>query len=158
MGQGLVHDRVLPSGRWQLAPAPLVEILGAWGSERGADLVLVPRPAVHRMNSALRDVGRGAEDAEVWVHPDDTRRGGNLHDGEHVVVSSDTGTVTAGIRVTDDVVPGAVSFPHWLVEPNVSRLTSSRAGAVDPLTGMITQSGLVRLTCCHGPEDEEGGA
>jgi hypothetical protein len=44
--------------------------------------------------------------------------------------------------VTDDVVAGAVSIPHGLVEQNVSVLTSSGVGATDALTGMVVQSGI----------------
>ncbi len=155
--KGWVHERVLPSGRWRLAPEPLVDQLRAWGSRGAEELVVVPRRSVHRMNSALRDIGRGADDGEVWVNPADARRGGDLGDGDQVAVSSDTGTVIARVRVTGDVVPGAVSFPHGLAGANVGRLTSAKPGTVDPLTGMITQSGLpVRLTRHRGSEDEGG--
>jgi anaerobic selenocysteine-containing dehydrogenase len=140
--KGWVHDRVLPSGRWQLAPDPLVGWLRWWGSLDPAALVLVPRRSVHRMNSALRDIGRGEDDGDVWLNPADARRHGGIEDGDHVVLSSDTGTMTTRARVTGDVAAGAVSVPHGLMGANVSRLTRSRPGTVDPLTGMVVQSGL----------------
>jgi anaerobic selenocysteine-containing dehydrogenase len=151
--KGWVHERVLPSGRWRVAPDVLVGWLRSWGIGEGADLVVVPRRSVHRMNSAFRDVGRGGEDGDVWLNPADALRCGGIHDGNDVVVSSDTGTIIARARVTVDVVQGAVSVSHGLNAPNVSRLTSSRPGTVDPLTGMIAQSGLpVRV----GPAAPDG--
>jgi anaerobic selenocysteine-containing dehydrogenase len=93
------------------------------------------------MNSALRDVGRGAEDDALWIHPDDAAAA-HVADGGTVAVTSRVGTIHSRARVTEDVVPGAVSIPHGLFPQNVSALTDSRPGTTDPLTGMIRQSGI----------------
>ena len=93
------------------------------------------------MNSALRDVGRGAEDHDLWVNPHDATAAG-IADGDRIDVTSSTGTISGRARVTDDVVAGAVSIPHGLVDQNVSVLTSSGAGTTDALTGMVVQSGI----------------
>jgi anaerobic selenocysteine-containing dehydrogenase len=106
------------------------------------------------MNSALRDVARGGEDEAFWVHPDDAAAAG-VADGDLVAVSSDVGTIDGRARVTDDVVPGAVSIPHGLVPGNVSVLTDSREGTTDPLTGMVRQSGIVVRLARSG--DASGG-
>ena len=91
------------------------------------------------MNSALRDVDRGGEDRAVWIHPgtDPT-----LTDGDLVEVRRGGASIRAAVRVTTDIVLGAVSIPHGLADQNVNELTSARRGDVDPLTGMITQSGF----------------
>jgi anaerobic selenocysteine-containing dehydrogenase len=155
--KGWVHDRVLPSGRWELAPAPLVGWLRSWGRAAPPALAVVPRRSVHRMNSALRDLARGDDDTEAWLNPVDAARCGSVHDGDLVTISSETGTITARAKVTADVVPGAVSVPHGLAAPNVSKLTGSRPGRVDPLTGMIVQSGLpVTVQPAVDPDDVNG--
>ena len=140
--KGWVHDRVLPDGRWRIAPAPLVAQLREWETGRAPALVAIPRRTARRMNSALRDIGRGAEDSELWVNPADATAAG-IADGDDIAVTSDTGTISGRARVTDDVVAGAVSIPHGLVDQNVSVLTSSGVGTTDPLTGMVVQSGVV---------------
>jgi anaerobic selenocysteine-containing dehydrogenase len=142
--RGWVHDHVLPEGRWRVAPAALVAQLDALTPRDPAGLVAIPRRAPRRMNSALRDVGRGGEDAEVWMNPGDT---GALEDGQRVRITSANGTITATLRITTDIVRGAVSVPHGLTGQNVNRLTASAAGAVDPLTGMVTQSGIPVTVC-----------
>jgi anaerobic selenocysteine-containing dehydrogenase len=139
--KGWVHERVLPDGRWRLAPAPLVAQLAEWDHVRASPLVAIPRRTIRRMNSALRDVGRGGEDDELWIHPDDAASA-EVDDGATVAVTSDVGTIHGRARVTEDVVPGAVSIPHGLFPQNVSVLTDSRPGTTDPLTGMIRQSGI----------------
>jgi anaerobic selenocysteine-containing dehydrogenase len=139
--KGWVVDRILPGGRWRVAPPELVEQLGMWSGPNHTDLVAIPRRAVRRMNSALRDVGRGHEDDELWVHPFDADRAG-LHDRGWARLRSAVGELVIRCRLTSDIVPGSVSIPHGLATANVSRLTRADRGAVDPLTGMIVQSGI----------------
>ena len=94
---------------------------------------------MRRMNSALRDVARGAADAEVWINPTDA---GTITDGAAVVISTGTGSIRATARITDDIAPGAVSIPHGLRDQNVSVLTTGAIGTTDALSGMVTQSGF----------------
>jgi anaerobic selenocysteine-containing dehydrogenase len=156
--RGWVHDRVLPEGRWRAAPEVLVELLAGYDRGTPADnptgnvadrgLVMIPRRAARRMNSTMRDVARGNEDRAVWLHPDDaaaivgTDHQNGVVDGDQVVVTSATGSIEGTVRVTADVVPGAVSLPHGLADQNVNRLTSGAPGHVDPFTAMVTQSGI----------------
>ena len=127
--KGWMVDRLLPEGRWRVAPPQLVDQLREWSerAEAAPALVAIPRRVVRRMNSALRDVGRGAEDDEVWVHPRDAAQAA-LHDGGWVEVRSAVGSTVARCRVTTDIVAGAISIPHGLDGPNVSRLTRADAG------------------------------
>lgn len=147
--RGWVAESVLPGGRWQLAPAPLVaqlDRLEAEAAERdGAGLVLVPRRVAHRMNSALDDLERASSrpaDRRALVHPDDAARLG-LRDGDPVSVACGTASIASAVALTADVRPGTVSVPHGLADRNVSALTSGAPGCVDELTGMVHQSGLM---------------
>jgi anaerobic selenocysteine-containing dehydrogenase len=93
------------------------------------------------MNSTLADLGRGPEDGAVWVHPIDAL-GAAVGDGDHITLTSATGWMDGIVRVTDDIPVGAVSIPHGLSTQNVNRLTSGAPGRIDPLSAMITQSGI----------------
>jgi anaerobic selenocysteine-containing dehydrogenase len=102
------------------------------------------------MNSALRDVhapGGKLDPTHVWVHPDDAAAAG-IAAATAVTVRSDVGSIVAPLLVTDRVRRGTVSVPHGLAaEQNVSRLTTGAEGTVEPLTGMVAQSGVpVTLT------------
>ncbi|TML15456.1 MAG: hypothetical protein E6G39_06935 [Actinobacteria bacterium] len=137
--KGWVHERVLPDGRWRVAPAPLVDQLDQWATAQPTALVGIPRRTMRRMNSALRDLARGNNDAEVWINPADAL---TITDGAPVIVATATGSVQAIARVTDDVVAGAVSIPHGLRDQNVSVLTTGAIGTTDALSGMVRQSGF----------------
>jgi anaerobic selenocysteine-containing dehydrogenase len=139
---GWVHERVLPGGRWRVAPAPLVAQLARLGAPAAHEppaAVAIPRRVTRRMNSTLHDVGRGGEDTALWIHPD-TAPG--IADGELVEVRTATGALRGRARVTTDIAAGAVSVPHGLPDQNVACLTATDAASVDVLSGMVTQSGF----------------
>ncbi len=150
---GWVLNRVLPDRRWKLAPEPLVAQLadladsGALGGSGDRDdpahlggsakpesLVLVPRRQMRTMNGQLRDLG-GVE-PEVLIHPDH-----GFADGQPVRVRSAHGELVGLARTSDEIAPGAVSIPHGWADPNVCTLTTAESD-LDPLTGMVRQSGL----------------
>jgi anaerobic selenocysteine-containing dehydrogenase len=152
---GWVREKVLPPGGWRLAPAGLiaqleehVEVLsGAPGGEvrtsgGGSRLVLVPHRQMATMNSQLRDItAPGARPASVAVlaHPSVVEALGGP--GTPVSVRSPWGTLVAPLRVDDRLHPEAVAVAHGWDHPNVSALTSATE-AIDPLTGMVLQSGV----------------
>lgn len=143
---GWVARSVLPDGRWDLAPQPLLHQLAEVGDV--APLVLVPQRQWRHLNSYATDV-TGAADREpprVSVHPDDAAAAG-LADGGRVLVRSAWGGELEGTaRIDAAMRRGAIAVPHGWSEPNVSVLLSGRE-AVDPLTGMPTYSGVpVTLT------------
>jgi anaerobic selenocysteine-containing dehydrogenase len=142
---GWVTGHALPDGRWRLAPVPLLDQLARLEAGPGRPaLVLVPRRVVRRMNSAVGDRVATAprpEDTAVLVHPDDAAAVG-VGDGDPVRIRSAVGELVTEVRLRPDLVPGTVSVPHGLPGRNVSLLTGARPGSVDPLTGMIVQSGL----------------
>ena len=144
--RGWVHERVLPQGRWRIAPDELAQQLQAWTDVVPPALVGVPRRAVRRMNSTLRDIGRGGEDHAVWIHPLDVASltGGTtaIADGEMVRVRTAVGELVAPARITEDITPGAVSIPHGLREQNVSWLTQTDGAHTDLVSGMVTLSGF----------------
>lgn len=139
---GWVEQNLLPDGRWRVAPELLVRQLDELGPP--PPLVLVPRRQLGHLNSQLRGVAartvRGDRLPDVLVHPADAKAAG-IADGDAVEVRSATGSLVGTARVGDGIRRGAVSVPHGYAQPNVGSLTSGRTG-VDPLTGMVLQSGL----------------
>jgi anaerobic selenocysteine-containing dehydrogenase len=136
---GWVHS-ILPSGRWRLAPPPLVEQLTH--ERRPTSLVMIPRRQVKHLNSALTEleVPGSANRPEVLIHPADANERG-IADNAVVLVTSDAGALRGVARLTPDIRPGAVSVPHGYGDPNVGHLVSDIRD-VDPLTGMVLQSSL----------------
>lgn len=160
---GWVHDRVLPGGRWRLAPAQLVEQFGAdqrmlLEGETGADpsdlhaFVLIPQRRSRTMNSQLRDVtapgGRPEVPGAELAGADCLQLG--VADGDTIVISSDHGSINATVQVSDRIERGCVGLPHGWATVDVSRLTSA-SDSVDPLTGMVLQSGLPVWITPAGP-------
>ncbi len=137
---GWVEERVLPDGRWRLAPAELVAQLATL--EPPAPLVLTPRRQPRHLNSQLRDplATRRLDEPDVLLHPADAADA-ELADGDLVVVASEAGEVTGVARLEEGLRRGAVSVPHGFAAMNAAVLTSSSTG-VDPLTGMVLQSGV----------------
>ena len=137
--KGWVHDNVLPDGKCRLNPADLIEQLADYRGPADATLVAIPRRAMRRMNSSMRDVARGDEDREGV---DQSCRRGALRDGDRVVIANAVGALEASVRVTDEIVAGAASVPHGFEDQNVNRLTSGAPGFTEPFTGMVHQSGI----------------
>ena len=137
---GWVERNILPDGRWNLAPEPLLAQL-----EQVAEpppLVLIPRRQWRRVNSYGRDLPSvlAREPADILVHPDDAEAAG-VADGGQVCVESAFGRLDGVVRVDGSIRRGAVAIPHGLAAPNVSTLLSATEN-VDPLTGMPTYSGV----------------
>lgn len=137
---GWVHQRILPGGRWGIAPAELVERL-AEASAPARGLVLIPRRRVRWMNSAPGGRSTGRDDpAEVRVHPDVATALG-IGAGDAVTVRSAHGAMDAIVQPDPNVRVDAVSCTHGSWEANVGRLTSAEIG-VDVQTGMPRTSGV----------------
>ncbi len=138
---GWVERSVLPDGRWDLAPRPLVEQLGL--REDPAPFALIPRRQQRHFNSQLASSmgdDRPTDVPLLLISPDDARSRGFV-DGAQVVVHSASGSVECRLSIDRGILPGTVSLPHGFDDNNVSYLTSSSVN-VDPLTGMVLQSGL----------------
>ena len=94
---GWVERNILPDGRWNLAPEPLLAQL-----EQVAEpppLVLIPRRQWRRVNSYGRDLPSvlAREPANILVHPDDAEAAG-VADGGQVCVESAFGRLDGVVR------------------------------------------------------------
>ena len=141
---GWVTDRVLADRRWRVAPPALVALLArVERSHAGESLVLIPHRQLRKMNSQLRDVaapGGRVDEVSVRLNPSDAARH-SVADGDEVVVRSAHGATTGRAHVDATIVAGAVTLAHGWALPNVCDLTSADHD-VDPLTGMVQQSGI----------------
>jgi anaerobic selenocysteine-containing dehydrogenase len=81
----------------------------------------------------------GSNVPTVMIHPQDAGSLG-IDDGDDLVVSSKSGSITLPAAVRDDVAPGCVCIPHGWGEANVNALID--VDAIDPLAGTSVLSGL----------------
>jgi anaerobic selenocysteine-containing dehydrogenase len=125
---------ILPGGRWQLAPQPLVAQLADAVVPAPGQMQLIAHRQLRTMNSQLRNLASTA----ILVHPTTAADLGG--DGTEVEVLASSAAVRGTVRADERVPPGAVAIPHGWAAPNVSALTS--AEHVDSLTGMVTQSAI----------------
>jgi anaerobic selenocysteine-containing dehydrogenase len=142
-----------PSGKIELAPAPLVADvirLRAGLGERPAPLVLIGRRELRSNNSWMHNLEplvKGDDQCTLLIHPDDAARHG-LADGALAEVTSAAARARVPVRVTDTMMPGVVSLPHgWgHSEPGTRmRVAAAHAGVnmnrlitdqeIDPLSG-----------------------
>ena len=136
---GWVRERVLPEGRWRLAPPELLGQLARW-----RDLVPPPgllatsRRRLRHLNSQHPPLAQHDPDEPVAILHPDTGAARGIVDGDEVVVSSASGSLTLRARLSGDVHRDGVSLTHGVREANVSELTS--AEGVDPLTWMPVQT------------------
>ena len=152
---GWVNANVLPDGRWRIAPRSLIEQLRELTSGHRSlppasptpaspvPLALIPQRQLRKMNSQLRDTpapGGRTDDMTVQLNPDDAAILG-IADGASVIVRGATGHTNGQARLTALLTRGAVAIPHGWGGTNVCNLTSADVD-VDPLTGMVHQSGI----------------
>ena len=151
-----------PSGRIELAPAPIVcdvaRLRDALARRAGADdLLLIGRRQLRSNNSWMHNLEllvSGPERCTLQVHPDDAARLGLTH-GEPARVESRAGALEAPVEVTDAVMPGVVSLPHgWGHDARGARLGVAGAhagvnanllvdeGQVDALSGNAVLNGI----------------
>jgi hypothetical protein len=134
---GWVH-RLLPGGRWRLAPQALLAQLTQLAETAptpSAGLQLIAHRQLGTMNSQLRAL----TDTAVMVAS--TRAAELGGDGTEVEVRVAGRVVTGAVRGDERIPHGVVAIPHGWSAPNVSDLTSADDD-IDPLTGMVRQSGL----------------
>jgi len=137
-----VERTVLLDGRWDLAPALLVERLAAALAHPAHDLVLGNRRERTHTNSTFTWVtpDDAAPSPYLFVSPADAAQAG-VCDGDRVEVTSPHGSVVAVARLDDGMAPGTVVIPHGFAEPNVGHLTATDED-LDPLTGMPALVGV----------------
>lgn len=148
-----------PSGRIEAAPEQLLdeakrmaEALASAGPRTG--LVLVGRRGLRSNNSWMHNVpllAKGSNSCTLWLNPDDAQLLG-IAAGTWATVSSNVGTVSVEVKVTDVVSAGVVCLPHgWGHHDSATwgSVATSRPGVnsnlLTPSTGMDTLSGTAVL-------------
>lgn len=149
-----VEQTVLPDGRWDLAPALLLDRLGHALSRPSQHLVLGNRREVQHTNSTLA-WGEGGPQPYVYLSPGDAASAG-VGDGDAVEVRTPHGAVSGTARIDQALGTGTVVIPHGFSEPNVGHLTATDVD-VDPLTGMPTLVGVPVVVQRHPGPARRGG-
>jgi len=136
---GWVRERVLPEGRWRLAPGELLEQHSRWRDlVPPVGLLATSQRQLRHLNSQHPSaVGDLRDDARAQIHPSAAAARG-IADGDDVVVRTATGSVRMTAAFNDSVHPDCVVLPHGWSGANVSQLTSEIR--VDSLTAMVTQT------------------
>jgi anaerobic selenocysteine-containing dehydrogenase len=137
---GWVREKVLPDGRFRVAPEPLVRQLAELPAP--PRFVLVPRRQLRHVNSqmTLEGTADGRRDTpSILLHPADAEEIG-VSSGMLVNVESEHGSIVGVAEVVQTIRRGSVSVPHGYGTANVNHLTTG--ADVDALTGMPTYSGL----------------
>jgi anaerobic selenocysteine-containing dehydrogenase len=150
-----------PSGKVELAPAPLVadvdRLRASLERARNGQLVLIGRRQLRSNNSwmhNLRPLVKGKDRCTMHVNPADAERLG-LADGALARLTSQAGTIEAPVEVTDAIRAGVVSIPHgWGHDAPGVRLAVAREHAgvnsnvlassalIDPLSGNAVLNGI----------------
>jgi anaerobic selenocysteine-containing dehydrogenase len=150
-----------PSGRIELAPAPIVADIARLAAQLehppNDELLLVGRRQLSSNNSWMHNLAplvRGGNRCTAQLHPDDARRLG-LVDGDLALVRSRAGEVTVPVEITDAMRPGVVSIPHgWGHDGTGTRtaVASAHAGVnsnlladellLDALSGTAVLNGI----------------
>jgi anaerobic selenocysteine-containing dehydrogenase len=135
---GWVHDRVLPDGKWRIAPEALLERLPDLlkPADETRRLRLISGRELHNHNRiAYGRFGYKRFDREqpatIGIHPADAAEHG-LGEGDPVTVTGDEGSVTAVLRIDDTLLAGTLHLTHGWVGRNVCRLASP---VIDPQSG-----------------------
>jgi anaerobic selenocysteine-containing dehydrogenase len=136
---GWVRERVLPEGRWRLAPSEFLGQLADWRDlVPPAGLLATSQRQLRHLNSQHPSaIGDLRDDARAQIHPSAAAARG-IVDGDEVLVRTPTGAVRMTASLNDSLHPDCVVLPHGWSGANVSQLTSETR--VDSLTAMVTQT------------------
>jgi anaerobic selenocysteine-containing dehydrogenase len=149
-----------PDGKVHLAPQLLVDDVArldaAANRTPNGDMVLVGRRHVRSNNSWMHNVDvlvKGKERCTLQINPEDASRLGIEAESEASVASA-SGTLTAPVEITRDIMPGVVSLPHgWghdlpgvglsvaATRPGVNSNRLS-PGTMDPVSGNAILNGI----------------
>jgi anaerobic selenocysteine-containing dehydrogenase len=113
------------------------------GSEPSSGIfILVGRRQLRSNNSWMKGLPTltgGSNVPTAMINPDDAL-GLGVRDGDAVLVTSPSGSITIPASVRDEVAPGCVCIPHGWQEANVNLLVGEQA--VDELGGTAVLSGF----------------
>lgn len=127
---GWVTTRVLPGGRWDLAPEQIIRQLDR--IEPNPSLALQCRRQSAQANSLLAHESEETTRFHLSRHE---AAAAGVKSGDQIRVRNRHGAVEGIANVDGDIVDGIISIPHGFNTMNVQRLTSDTQD-VDPLTGM----------------------
>jgi anaerobic selenocysteine-containing dehydrogenase len=149
---GWVHEKVLPGGRWRLAPQVLVDRLpDIW--QRDDSLRLVAGRRVRSLNSVAYASGADGHfdrpPIEISVGDAEAHQ---IFDGDLVRVTSTRGHVDGIAHIDNRLRSGVVSITHGWSEQNVGNLTDETR--IDPLTGQPEQTDFPVTIELLGRHDE----
>jgi anaerobic selenocysteine-containing dehydrogenase len=138
---GWVHQRVLPDGKWRLAPRTLIERLPGLLDCETPSLVLVSHRVVHSHNSVPYAQPPRRDAAPVIdVSPDDAVSW-RLREGDLVRVTSQSGALEGEAHIDRRLSAGSIAINHGWIHTNVARLIDG-VHDIDPLTGQPAQTGV----------------
>lgn len=132
------------SGKIELAPTPFIDDLKRIASDLNKkdtpELLLIGRRHLRTNNSWLANIPSlvaGPSRCTLQIHPKDAARIG-LMDGDMAAISSQTGTLTVRVEITQDLRCGVVCFPHgWgHDQEGVSMKVARKHGGIN--TNLIT--------------------
>ena len=149
-----------PSGKIELAPAPLVadvERVRAQLERPAEEMVLIGRRDLRSNNSWMHNLEvlvKGKVRCTLFMHPADAARAA-LADGSLARVTSRAGSIEVPVEVTDAIMPGVVSIPHgWghAAQGLQLRVAGAHAGVnsnaladegvIEPLSGNAVLCGI----------------
>jgi anaerobic selenocysteine-containing dehydrogenase len=149
-----------PSGKIELAPEDIIAAMPRLQeliTTEPNGMILVGRRTLRSNNSWMHNLDilvKGKNRCTLQINPDDAARL-KVGDGDSVVVTSDTGSVTVPAAVTDRIMPGVVSLPHgWghtsegasldtaAKRPGVNSNLLSPTDLIDPLSGNATLTAI----------------
>jgi anaerobic selenocysteine-containing dehydrogenase len=133
---GWVHEKVLPDGRWRLAPAVLIDRLEqVWRADNGK-----PRLISGRILSSVNNAVYAGDPVPPPIHVSpDTAQEFGIETGDRIRVSTPSGSLDGEAKVDDEMRAGSVWINHGWVGQNVNRITDPEA---DRLSGQPVFTGI----------------
>ena len=138
-----------PSGKIEIAPDVLVatlanvaQIISTKDKFSDGRLLLIGRRQLRSNNSWMKDIPTlqgGSNLPSAQIHPIDAAKL-SIKGATEVMVSSDAGSITIALEITEDVSPGCICIPHGWADFNVNALVN--VNNVDPLGGTAVLSGI----------------
>ena len=180
-GSFLGKRLVTPDGLLNLAPAdflqlaPRLETSYQQALQQRHQLKLISRRERFSHNSWTHNhpsyVKGPRHTNYLTMNPQDARARG-LCDGDQVVVSSEQGSVQLPLKLSDEIMVGALTLPHgWghqsapdlrvasqTTGVNVNILASDGAASLEPISGMSPLNGIVvEVTKAIAPSESQAG-
>lgn len=117
-------------------------------------LILIGRRDIRSINSWMHNVDKLVRSAQptLLVHPRDAQARG-IENGDRVRISNANAAIELAAEISDDVVPGTVSYPHgWGHAAGWDRANRTAGANVNQLAGTGTQwiefvSGMSLIDC-----------